>query len=59
MNKKQNKWVVSIFPSYSPKLNKIESTFGRFKSKISFQYFNNKIKKRVIINEIKKYNIFE
>ena len=47
MNKKQNKWVVSIFPSYSPKLNKIESTFGRFKSKIPFQYFNNKIKKRL------------
>ena len=48
--------VAFTFPSYSPKLNKIENTFRRLNSKLSFKNLNTKEFRHVIIEEIKKLN---
>ena len=46
--------VVYTFPPYSPELKKIENTFGKLKTRISFQNLNSKEFKHVITEEIKK-----
>ena len=51
---KENEWVVSTFPPYSPELNKIEHTFEVLKNKIAFQNLNAKDIKHIIVEEIKK-----
>ena len=40
--KKEHGMVVFSFPPYTPEHNKIESTFGRLKNKISFKNLNSK-----------------
>ena len=52
---KENNLVLFTFPLYSPELNIMENTFGRFKTRISFNNLNWKDFKNVIINKISKH----
>ena len=51
---KQNNLVLFTFPPYSSELNKIENTFERIKTIISFANLNSKDFKKVIVEEISK-----
>ena len=46
--------VVFAFPPYSPEWNKINNTFERLKSNISFQNLNSQDLKSIIIEEKRK-----